>query len=133
MAIAIISAILNSAFVPDVKSGELPDDLIQDDDQSRPGTESRSEKTRRQNGRVPEGPRCNPVVDERRHRVNAHRPRDGKENERQHVLHVDGPVVIRIPQEVSGDEKVQKQISVQDDDVPAEQRTGARSGSPAPG
>jgi hypothetical protein len=71
---------------------------------------------------VPEGPGREAVVEERRHGMNAHGPGDGEDDERpddRHlVLLADGEAV----EHVERDDRVDRQVPVQDHHVPGKKR-----------
>ena len=73
---------LEQGFVLNLKLGELANQLKNDDAQSRSGAESRCQKTWGQDGRIPEGPRSEPVIKIGGDGVNGDGSRYGKKDER---------------------------------------------------
>ena len=84
-------------------------------DRQEPGREDR---------RVPERPRFQPVIEEGRHRMDAHGPGDGDQDEGDHEFLVRFFSIVELHEHVDGNEYVEDQVPVKDEHVPGEEGPG---------
>src|SRR5664279_392330 len=106
----------------DINLEFLAHDLQYEHHQCRTGAERRRKKTRRENRCIPERSRNEPVVKKSGHRVNANRPGDRQQDERHD--HLVGLTAGHPEQNVKEDEGVDCQVTIQNQNVPREQRVG---------
>src|SRR6185436_17062606 len=101
---------------------DAANNLERQDDQRRPGSECRSEKTRSNYRGIPERTSSKTHIQERRDGMNRHGPHDSKEH-KWHVRPGRWPfVLIAAVQEVATDVQVNQQIAIQYDHIPTQHR-----------
>src|ERR1039458_1036383 len=115
---------LPNGLVLNLKPGKPPQHLNHYQQNGRAGTESRCQKLRRQDGRIPIGAGRQSVIEKRRHGVDAHGHGNGQQHQR-HYQTLDVMAAVKCPvQNVGGHHEVHYEIKVEHDYIPGQ--NGAR-------